>query len=84
VDSEQEGLALVREIVGTFPRETKVAVERREPEEPYYDPVELHGIIPDDVKKQFDMREAAAGFTSSSRITAPPPCVVLPSCMAGR
>ncbi|MBW1798779.1 MAG: methylcrotonoyl-CoA carboxylase, partial [Deltaproteobacteria bacterium] len=67
VDSEQEGLALVREIVGTFPRETKVAVERREPEEPYYDPGELHGIIPDDVKKQFDMREVIARIMDGSR-----------------
>ena len=67
VDSEQEGLALVREIVGTFPRETKVAVERREPEEPYYDPGELHGIIPDDVKKQFDMREIIARIVDGSR-----------------
>jgi 3-methylcrotonyl-CoA carboxylase beta subunit len=67
VDSEQEGLALVREIVGTFPRETKVAVERREPEEPYYDPKELYGIIPDDVKKQFDMREVVARIVDGSR-----------------
>ncbi|WP_299983314.1 acyl-CoA carboxylase subunit beta [Desulfobacula sp.] len=67
VDSEQEGLALVREIVGTFPRGTKVAVERREPEEPYYDPKELYGIIPDDVKKQFDMREVVARIVDGSR-----------------
>ncbi len=67
VDTEQEGIALVREIVGTFPRETKVALERREPEEPYYDSKELLGIIPDDVKKQFDMREVIARFVDGSR-----------------
>lgn len=67
VDSEQEGLALVREIVGTFPRETKVAMEQREPEEPYYDLQELYGIIPDDVKKQFDMREVIARIVDGSR-----------------
>ncbi len=67
VDSELEGLALVREIVGTFPRETKVAMERRETEEPYYDPGELYGIIPDDVKKQFDMREVIARVVDGSR-----------------
>jgi 3-methylcrotonyl-CoA carboxylase beta subunit len=67
VDSEQEGLALVREIVGIFPRQTKVAVERRVPEEPYYDPKELYGIIPDDVKKQFDMREVIARVVDGSR-----------------
>jgi 3-methylcrotonyl-CoA carboxylase beta subunit len=67
VDSEQEGLALVREIVGTFSRETKEDVERREPEEPYYDASELYGIIPDDVKKQFDMREVIARIVDGSR-----------------
>ncbi len=67
VDSEQEGLALVREIVGTFPRPVKTAMERREPEEPCHDPAELHGIIPDDVKKQFDMREVIARIVDGSR-----------------
>ncbi|MCP4683465.1 MAG: methylcrotonoyl-CoA carboxylase [Desulfobacterales bacterium] len=67
VDSEQEGIALVREIVGTFPRETKVAIERREPEEPYYDAKELYGIIPDDVKQQFDIREVIARIADGSR-----------------
>lgn len=67
VDSEKEGLALVREIVGTFPQKTKAAVERREPEEPYYDSKELYGIIPDDVKKQFDIREVIARIVDGSR-----------------
>ncbi|MFP4475274.1 MAG: acyl-CoA carboxylase subunit beta [Desulfatibacillaceae bacterium] len=67
VDTEQEGIALVREIVGTFPRPEKARVERREPEEPYYDPRELYGIIPDDVKNQFDMREVVARIVDGSR-----------------
>ena len=37
------------------------------PEEPYYDPRELYGIIPDDVKKQFDMREVIARIVDGSR-----------------
>ncbi len=67
VDSEQEGLALVREIVGTFPKKTKIALEKRESEEPYYDPKELYGIIPDDVKKQFDIRDVIARIVDGSR-----------------
>ncbi|MCG8566610.1 MAG: methylcrotonoyl-CoA carboxylase, partial [Desulfobacterales bacterium] len=67
VDSEAEGIALVREIVSTFPKEPKQALERREPEEPYYDTKELDGIIPDDVKKQFDMREVMARILDGSR-----------------
>ncbi len=67
VDSEHEGFALVREIVGNFPRGPKARVEKRETEEPYYDPRELYGIIPDDVKKQFDMREVIARIVDGSR-----------------
>lgn len=67
VDSETEGLALTREIVGSFPRQPKVALERRESEEPYYDPKELYGIIPDEVKKQFDIRDVIARIVDGSR-----------------
>jgi len=67
VDNEQEGIALVREIVGTFSRPAKAAVERREPEEPYYESQELYGIIPDDIKKQFNMLEVVARIVDGSR-----------------
>jgi 3-methylcrotonyl-CoA carboxylase beta subunit len=67
VDSEQEGLALVREIVGMFPRATKAVVDKRDPEEPYYDAEELYGIIPDHIQKQFDIREVIARVVDGSR-----------------
>ena len=67
VNSEQEGIALVREIVGIFPQPRKATVERREAEEPYYNEEELYGIIPDDVKKQFDIREVIARILDGSR-----------------
>jgi len=67
VDSEPVGIALVREIVGSFPRETKAAIEKRESEEPFYDPKELYGIIPDEVKKQFDIRDVIARIVDGSR-----------------
>lgn len=66
VDNEQEGIALVREIVGTFPRPKKAEVEYRQPIEPYYDTQELYGIIPDDIKKQFNMLEVVARIVDSS------------------
>lgn len=67
VDSEQEGIAMIREIAGTFSRQKKACIDRREPEPPYYDPQELYGIIPDDNKKQFDMREVIARIVDGSR-----------------
>ena len=66
VDSETEGLALVREIVGTFRRGEKAPHDYREPEPPYYDPDELYGIIPDDIKRQFDIREVIARIVDGS------------------
>jgi len=69
VDTEQEGLALCREIVGTWGRPRKADVDRRDPELPYYDPAEIYGIIPDDIKKQFDIREIIARLVDGSLFT---------------
>jgi 3-methylcrotonyl-CoA carboxylase beta subunit len=69
VSTEQEGLELVRELVGTWSRQPKADTDRRPPEDPYYDPQELYGIIPRDTKRQFDMREVIARIVDGSRFT---------------
>lgn len=69
VSSEQEGLALVRELAGLWARKPKVDIDRRPIEAPYYDPNELYGIIPRDTKRQFDMREVIARLVDGSRFT---------------
>lgn len=69
VENEKEGLALVRELVGTWSRRPKVDTDRRTPEAPFYDPKELYGIIPRDTKRQFDMREVIARIVDGSRFT---------------
>jgi 3-methylcrotonyl-CoA carboxylase beta subunit len=66
VDTEEEGIALARDIVGLWARPEKTATDLRAPEEPFYDPAELYGIIPDDIKKQFDMREVIARIVDGS------------------
>jgi 3-methylcrotonyl-CoA carboxylase beta subunit len=66
VDTEEEGIALARDVVGTWARPDKAQVDLRVPEEPFYDPEELYGIIPDDIKKQFDMREVIARIVDGS------------------
>jgi len=65
-DSEPDALELARDVVGNWARPIKMANDRRDPEEPYYDPTELYGIIPDDIKKQFDMREVIARIVDGS------------------
>ncbi len=67
VDSEQEGIALARELVGTFRRRPKAEADKREPEEPFYDSKELYGVIPADTNTQFDMREVIARIVDGSR-----------------
>ena len=67
VDTEAEALALAREIVGLWARREKADTDRRDPEPPFHDPDELYGIIPDDVKKQFEMREVIARIVDGSR-----------------
>jgi len=66
VDTEEEACQLARDVVGVWARREKADSDRREPEPPFYDPAELYGIIPDDVKKQFDMREAIARIVDGS------------------
>jgi 3-methylcrotonyl-CoA carboxylase beta subunit len=66
VDSEAQGIALAREIVGTLRRRGKQAADTRAIEAPYYDPQELYGIVPDDIRKQFDMREVIARLVDGS------------------
>ncbi len=65
--SEEQALAIAREIVGQFPRGEKLNVERVAPEPPHYDPEELYGVIPRDIKVQFDAREVIARLVDGSR-----------------
>jgi len=65
--SEEEAIAIARDIVGQFKTPVKARIEWQEPEPPYYDPDELFGVIPQDIKQQFDMREVIARIVDGSR-----------------
>ena len=66
-DSEDAAIAIGREIVGQWERPQKWAIQCATPEPPAYDPDEIYGILPDDIKKQFDMREVIARLVDGSR-----------------
>ncbi|UYM17758.1 acyl-CoA carboxylase subunit beta [Endozoicomonas euniceicola] len=68
-NNEKEAIAIGREIVAQWEQKPKFNLQREAPEEPYYDPSELYGIIPDDIKKQFDMREVIARIVDGSRFS---------------
>lgn len=65
--SEDEAIHIGREIVAQWERPRKWDCRRDIPEEPAFDPSELLGIIPDDIKKQFDMHEIIARIVDGSR-----------------
>ena len=65
--NEDEAIAISRDIVAQWRRPAKTAIERVAPEAPYYDPAELYGIIPRDIKVQFDMHEIIARMVDASR-----------------
>ena len=65
--SEAEAIAIARDIVAQFRRQPKAEIERQTPEAPHYDPAELYGVIPRDIKQQFDIREVIARLVDGSR-----------------
>ena len=65
--SEEEALAIARDIVAQFKTPDKARVERQRPEDPVYDPAEIYGILPRDIKAQFDMHEIIARLVDGSR-----------------
>lgn len=66
-ENDTHALAIARSIVEHLNRPAPTAVERRSIEEPLYDPKELSGIIPTDVRKPFEMREVIARLVDGSR-----------------
>jgi len=65
--SEDEAIHIGREIASQWDRPRKWDVQREAVEAPAYDPEEIYGILPDDIKKQFDMREIIARIVDGSR-----------------
>ena len=66
-DTEAHAIAIGREIVAQWHRPTRWALERSTVEAPCYPADELYGIIPDDIKRGFDMREVIARLVDGSR-----------------
>ncbi|MBL8669261.1 MAG: methylcrotonoyl-CoA carboxylase [Alphaproteobacteria bacterium] len=64
---DHHALALARRIVGAMNRTKPVALAVQPPEEPRYDPEELYGLVPTDLRQPFDVREAIARLVDGSR-----------------
>jgi 3-methylcrotonyl-CoA carboxylase beta subunit len=60
-------LEIVREIVSNLNRRKELPADLRESEEPKYDPSELYGVVPTDLRVPYDVREVIARIVDGSR-----------------
>ena len=65
--NDTHAIEIARNILESLNTPEKFKLEMAEPEEPLYDPKELYGIIPKDLRKQFDLREVIARIVDGSR-----------------
>jgi len=65
-ENDEHALTIVRDIVSTSPAEAGAQVAQREPRPPSYDPEELYGIIPIDVREPYDVHEIIARIVDDS------------------
>lgn len=66
-EDDAHALALARRIVGNLGAPSRAQVTRAVPEEPLYDPAELLGIVPTDLRQPYDAREVIARVVDGSR-----------------
>jgi len=66
-ESEEEAIQWIRQQVTLLGHPQRAGFDRVEPEEPYYDPDELLGILPDEPTGTYEMREIIARIVDGSR-----------------
>ncbi|MGI8553376.1 MAG: carboxyl transferase domain-containing protein [Dehalococcoidia bacterium] len=66
-DNDEHALAITRSIVSHLTPSRQLPWEVLTPEPPLYDPAELYGIVPTDLRKSFDVREVIARLVDGSR-----------------
>jgi 3-methylcrotonyl-CoA carboxylase beta subunit len=65
-ENDEHALAIVRSIAGRLNTVKKVGLDLAEPVAPKLDPEELYGIIPDDVRTPYDVREVIGRIVDGS------------------
>jgi 3-methylcrotonyl-CoA carboxylase beta subunit len=65
---DAHALALARRAVANLNRQKRVDIELQTPEDPLYDPEEILGVVPADLKTPYDIRELVARLADGSRL----------------
>jgi acetyl-CoA carboxylase carboxyltransferase component len=68
-NDDAHALEIARDIVGHLTARKDVPWDVRDPEEPAYDPKEMGGVIPVNVRKAYDVREVIARIVDGSRFS---------------
>jgi acetyl-CoA carboxylase carboxyltransferase component len=66
-DDDVHALEIVRDIVGHLGLASRAALAFEKPEPPLYDPSEIYGILPRDLRTPYDVREILARLVDGSR-----------------
>jgi len=64
--NDHHALALARQAVANLNRRKQIDLDVREPCPPRYDPAELHGVVPVDLRQPYDVREVIARIVDGS------------------
>lgn len=65
--NDAHALALARRAVANLNRTKSTALETQAPEDPVYDPAEILGVVPADLRTPYDIREVIARIVDGSR-----------------
>jgi 3-methylcrotonyl-CoA carboxylase beta subunit len=66
--NDVHALQMARRIVSHLNRSKQVLLERREASEPLFDPADLHGVVPTDPRKPYEIREVIARVVDGSEL----------------
>jgi acetyl-CoA carboxylase carboxyltransferase component len=64
---DEDALAIARNVIAHLNRGARTPIARLAPEDPAYDPAELYGVVNQDVRKPYDVREIIARVVDGSR-----------------
>lgn len=65
--NDEHALDITRNIIENLDKKKKFDIGRDAPEDPYYDPQEIYGIMPRNIRTPFDIREVIARMVDGSR-----------------
>ncbi|MCC7164173.1 MAG: methylcrotonoyl-CoA carboxylase [Anaerolineae bacterium] len=65
-EDDEHALEIVREIIATLNRQTRLSTTIQRPSEPLYAPQEIYGILPRTFRESFDVREIIARLVDGS------------------